>query len=118
MEAESSRLKNVPQDLGDAVGISMCTYTGMFPKLDCVFCKCHKCSVGNLLKLITEGNSILLRDTSKNVLTKQWVKKQQHRHDQMQTYLDWKHENVSYIELVEMFFTLMENMAKHAFFAS
>ena len=36
----------------------------------------------------------------------------------MQTYLDWKHVNVSYIELVEMLFTLMENMAKHAFFAS
>ena len=74
LEAVSSRLKNVPQDLGDAVDMSMCTYTGMFPKLDCVLCKCHKCGVGNLQKLIMEGNSILLRDTSKNVLIKQWVK--------------------------------------------
>ena len=36
----------------------------------------------------------------------------------MQTYLDWKHVNVSYIELVGMLCTPMENVAKHAFFAS
>ena len=35
--AVSSTLKNVPQDLGDAVDISMCTYTGIFPKLPIVF---------------------------------------------------------------------------------
>ena len=65
LEAVSSGLKNVPQDLGDAVDMSMCTYTGMFPKHDCVLHKCHKCGVGNLQKLIMEDNSILLRDASK-----------------------------------------------------
>ena len=85
---------------------------------NCVLHKCHKCSVVNLQKCIMEGNSLLLRDTSRNVLIKQWVKKQWHRNDQKQTDLDWKHVNVSYIELLEMLFTLMENMTKHAFFAS
>ena len=83
LKAVSPRLKNAPQDFGDAIDMSMCTYTGMFPKLDCVLCKCHKCGVGNLQELIMEGNSMLLRDTSKNVLIKQWVKKQQHRNDQV-----------------------------------
>ena len=86
--------------------------------IDYVLCECYKCGVGNLQKLIMESNSILLRNISKNVLIKQWVKKQRHRNDQMQTYLDWKHVNVSYIELVEMLCALKENMAKHEFFAS
>ena len=98
--------------------MSMCTYTGMLPKLDCVLHKCHKGGADYLQGLIMEGNSILLRDTSKYVLIKQWVDNQWHRNDQMQPYLDWNHVNVLYLGLVEMLFTLMENIAKNAFFAS
>ena len=61
-------MKNIPSDVGDVIDQSMCSYTGFFPKIDCVLCICDKCGTSQYKNSILEKNAAKVCDKSKRFL--------------------------------------------------
>ena len=48
----SKYMVNIPSDVGDAIDLSMCPYTGFFPDIKCILCICDKCGTSKYKDLI------------------------------------------------------------------
>ena len=115
----SKYLKDIPNDVGDALDCSMCAYVGYFPKIDCILRICDKCGTSQYKDLILEKNASKVCDRSKRFLVKQWVTKTVRKEDgNAQSFLHWKFERCNYEELVNLLIKQMEVMTEHSFMAS
>ena len=112
-------MKNIPSDVGDAIDQSMCSYTGFFPKIDCVLRICDKCGTSQYKNSILEKNAGKVCDKSKRFLVKLWTTKTVCKDEgNAQSFLHWKFERCNYEQLVNLLMKQMEPMAEHAFMAS
>ena len=104
--------------LGDCVDSSLCPYTSMFPKKECVFRTCPDCGVGKLKEKLIEQNSEKLHDIRKRFIVKQWCNKREQSTDKVRTFMHWRHDRFSYMELICTYVEMVETMSVHSFFAS
>ena len=83
---------NIPQDLGGYVDRTLCSYTGYFPELKCILCKCKKCSSSKFYNEIFMSNRDKVTDKQKCFLIKQWVTQTVKKEETTQSFLHWKFE--------------------------
>ena len=111
-------IRGIPKTLGDCVDSSLCPYTSMFPKKECVFRTCPDCGVDKLKEKLIEQNSEKLHDIRKRFIVKQWCNKREQSTDKVRTFMHWRHDRFSYMELICTYVEMVETMSVHSFFAS
>ena len=62
IEQASKYMANIPKDLGGCVDRTLCSYTGYFPALNCILCKCKKCSTSQFYNQILRSNKVKVTD--------------------------------------------------------
>ena len=68
-------LCGVPHNTGDCNDQSMCSYTGYFPKIQCILHTCDDCGVDKFKAKIVAANRGKLSDARKRFLVKLWITK-------------------------------------------
>ena len=56
-------MQDTYKDLNQAVDSTLCTYTGFFPKIDCILCTCEQCGTEKLKDHLMNVNQDKLQDT-------------------------------------------------------
>ena len=54
IEQASKYLSNIPKDVGGCVDRTLCTYSGYFPQLTCILCKCKNCGTSQFYNEIIQ----------------------------------------------------------------
>ena len=80
------------KEFKQAVDSMLCSYTGFFPDINCVLCKCEKSGTSKLKEQFITTNAMKLQDTHKRFLIKQWITKNKETNGVNQSYLHWKVE--------------------------
>ena len=113
-------LNGIPKSIDNCVDSSMCEYNTYFPKLDCVIRECSSCGTDTLKLKLERLNVDYLNDTRKRFLVKQWYNKKERiaGSDKYRTYIHWKHERLSYRDLLDKYINLLVKMSSHSFFAA
>ena len=111
-------LEGTYKDLNQAVDSTLCSYTGFFPKIDCILCTCEHCGTEKLKDTLMQLNQNKLEDTHKRFLIKEWITKNKDNNGVSQSYLHWKVERCSYQDLVDRYIAQLNFMAEHTFMAS
>ena len=113
-------LNGIPKTIDNCVDSSMCEYNTYFPKLDCVIRECSSCGTDTLKLKLERLNADYLNDTRKRFLVKQWYNKKERiaGSDKYRTYIHWKHERLSYSDLLDKYIDLLVKMSSHSFFAA
>ena len=75
LKQASQYLSGIPEELNKAIDVSMCSYGGYFPNIDCVLCKCTNCSLDDLKQKLLNSNACKLTDQCKQFVVKEWVNK-------------------------------------------
>ena len=116
----SRYLSGIPQTIDACIDSSICDYNTYFPRLNCALRECEHCSTDNLRIKLEELNSEKLQDHRKRFLVKQWFNKKEKisGSDKYRTYIHWRHDRLSYRDLLYKYLKLLENMASHSFFAA
>ena len=76
LKQASKYLCGIPEDLNKAIDISMCSYEGYFPNIDCVLHKCSDCSIDSLKQKLLDCNKLKLTNQCKCYLVKDGSHKQ------------------------------------------
>ena len=118
MKSASKFLKGVPSSIDACVDSSMCSYESYFPKINCALCKCLNCGVEKLKLKLIDMNAHLIEDERKRFLIKRWETKRESLGDKYRTYMHWKHDRLSYRELLHRYVNDLKGMASHCFFAA
>lgn len=71
----SQYLDGTHKDLNTAVNSTLCPYSGIYPKIDCVLHICKDCGTEILKSKLVNSNSTKLQDNRKCFLVKQWSTK-------------------------------------------
>ena len=111
-------LTGTSKDLHEAVDLTLCPYTGTYPKIECILCTCSECGTSKLKQSLIEKNSAKLQDTRQRFLIKQWVNKSREKNGVTQNFLQWDVDWYSYAGLIDKYVELLEAMAEHVFMAS
>ena len=119
MNSASKYLSGIPNNIDKSVDSSLCEYSSYFPKIDCALRKCQKCGVDKVEKRLTDMNTTVLGDKHKKFLIKQWITKRAKipGTGNFRSYLHWRHDRLSYSDLLKKYINSLENMASHSFFA-
>ena len=96
----------------------MCSYTGYFPKIQCILCTCNDCSVNKFKDKILAANRDKLSDARKRFLVKLWITETERKEGKVQSFLHWKFERCSYLQLINLLQNHITSMAEHSFMAS
>ena len=115
----SQFLNGIPKTIDNCVDSSMCEYNTYFPKLDCVIRECSSCGTDTLKLKLERLNADYLNDTCIRFLVKQWHNKKERiaGSDKYGTYIHWKHEMLSYRDLLDKYIDLLVKMSSHSFFS-
>ena len=108
----------MPHDIGDVIDRTMCDYTGYFPKLSCILHTCDDCGKAKFQKKLLDKNSNKLSDKRKHFMVKIWITKTERKEGRVQSFLDWKCERCSYVDLINLLNHCVKSMAEHSFMAS
>ena len=111
-------LYGVPHNIGDCIDQSMCSYTGYFPKIQCILRTCNDCGVNKFKDKILAANRDKLSDARKRFLVKLWITKTERKEGKMQSFLHWKFGRCSYLQLINLLQKHITSMAEHSFMAS
>ena len=111
-------LTGTSKDLHEAVDLTLCPYTGTYPKFKCILCTHSECGTSKLKQSLIEKNSAKLQDTRQRFLIKQWVNKSREKNGVTQNFLQWDVDWCSYAGLTDKYVELLEAMAEHVFMAS
>ena len=68
-------LQGTYKELNQAVDSMLCSYSGFFPNINCILCKCDKCGTDKLKEQLITMNATKLQDTHKRFLIKEWITK-------------------------------------------
>ena len=117
MNSGAKYLKGVPASIDSCIDSSMCPYTTYFPKMSCAMRNCSECGVDKLKLKLKEINDIVLNDKRKRFLVKQWKKKREKIQEtgQYRTFMHWRHDRLSYADLLDGYIKALENMSSHSF---
>ena len=120
MNFATKHLTGVPGTLEKCVDSSMCNYETYFPNKACVFHSCSECGVEKLKLELSNLNSNKLQDKRKRFLVKKWENKTERvpGTGKNRTYIHWKHDRLSYSDLLSRYVNMLDTMAKHCFFAA
>ena len=118
LKQASKYLCGIPEDLNEAIDISMCPYEGYFLNIDCVLCKCNECSIDAFKQKLLDSNESKLTDKCKCFLVKEWVTQTKENNGATQSYLHWKVHHCSITDLIHMYIKQVETMSEHTFHAS
>ena len=114
----SKYLHGVPHNIGDCIDQSMCSYSGYFPKIQCILHTCDDCGVDKFKAKIVAANRGKLSDARERFLVKLWTTKTERKEGKLQSFLDWKFESCSYLQLINHLTQHIKSMAEHCFMAS
>ena len=93
----------------------MCSYTGYFPKIQCILR--NDCGVNKFKDKILDANRDKLSDARKRFV-KLWITNTERKEGKVQSFLDWKFERCSYLQLINLLQKHITSMAEHSFMAS
>ena len=71
----SKYLQGTYKYLNKAVDSTLCTYSGFFPKIECILRTCANCGTDKLKESLLDINANKLKDKRKRFLVKQWISK-------------------------------------------
>ena len=111
-------LHGVSNNIGDCIDQSMCSYTGYFPNIQCFLHTCIDCSVNKFKAKILAANRDKLSDARKRFLVKLWITKTERKEGKVQSFLHWKFERCSYLQIINLLQKHITSMAEHSFMAS
>ena len=111
-------LHGVPHEIGDVIDRTMRAYMGYFPKLPCILCTCDICGEDKYKERLLDLNRDKLSDKRKQFMTKIWITKTERKEGKVQSFLDWKFERCSYLDLINLLTNHVKSMAGHSFMAS
>ena len=116
----SKYLTGVPSTIDACIDTSMCKYDSYFPKIVCALRTCGECGVEKLKEHLIRLNADLLPDTRKRFLVKQWENKRERipGTGTYKSYMHWRHDRLSYSELLDQYVKSVEKMSSHSFFAA
>ena len=120
MNTASKYLKGVPGSIDGCIDSSMCTYSSYFPKMTCAMRNCTECGVDKLELELNNLNLNLLTDTRKRFLIKHWETKREKipGSDKYRSFMHWRHDRLSYRELLQKYVKSLNDMSSHSFFAA
>ena len=104
--------------LGIALISQLCSNTGFFPKIQCILSTCNDCSVIKFKDKILAANRDKLSDARKRFLVKLWITKTERKEGKVQSFLHWKFERCTYLQLINLLQKHITSMAEHSFMAS
>ena len=111
-------LHGVLHEIGDVIDRTMCAYMGYFPKLPCILCTCDNCGEDKYKERLMDLNRDKLSDTRKRFMIQLWITKTERKEGKVQSFLDWKFERSSYVDLIDLLMNKVKSMAEHSFMAS
>ena len=114
----SKYLQGTYKYLNEAVDSTLCTYSGFFPKIECILRTCTNCGTDKLKESLLDINANKLEDKHKRFLVKQWISKNKDNNGVTQSYLHWKVDRCSYEDLIDRYIAQLDSMAEHTFTAS
>ena len=116
----SKYLSGVPNSIDLCIDSSMCEYDNYFPKIDCAIRHCDECSIEKLKDKLTDLNAQLLTDQRKHFLVKQWETKREKipGSDKYRSFMHWRHDRLSYKDLIEKYVKLITPISAHSFLAA
>ena len=96
----------------------MCSYTGYFPNIDCILHTCHNCGEEKFKDQILDANRDKLEECRKRFLVKLWVTQTERKKGKVVSFLHWKFERCTYVQLINLLTQRIKSMAEHSFMAS
>ena len=99
--------------------ISQCALTqDTFLKCSVFYILCNDCDVNKFKDKILAANRDKLPDARKRFLVKLWITKTERKEGKVQSFLHWKFERCSYLQLINLLQKHITSMAEHSFMAS
>ena len=120
LHSASKYLKGVPGSIEACIDSSMCTYSTYFPKMSCAMRTCIECGVEKLELHLKELNAECITDKRKRFLVKKWETKRERIpcSDKYRSFMHWRHDRLSYGDLLTRYVNSLHSMSSHSFFAA
>ena len=111
-------LHGVPHDIDNVIDRTMCAYVEYFPKLPCILGTCDNCGEAKYQEKLLDLNRDKLSDKRKQFMVKIWITKTKRKEGKVQSFLDWKFERCTCVDLINLLTNHIKSMAEHSFMAS